>query len=756
MSARIAAMQDQLQLGQVSKIIRKLTDKPFKQLDLSFMRDKTGKFLEKPRHVHAALISHFREWHASPSELDPAAQALHLDPHFLDSLMALSAPTLLHPDSTIPHDLQKQLIASLRRPLPPGVTEQMTEAICSPVSYSSFVSAIQCQPSGKAPGPSGLTANMLKSWPESLLRLAHSLIQTLWSRGVVPGWWGDRLLCLAPKASAEFTLDNLRPISLFEVLRKTWLGIICRRISAIWDAHSLLAPSQHGFRNHRGTETALLRLIALLESAEPHELFHFTFWDIKRAFDSVARLLKRLAWYRMGARGRPLNLIMSLDEIGRAFPWSPHMMHRIHHQNTSPYKKAAHLIKNSSALGFLPERGIGQGDTLSTFTWNAVFDILLHLLTVHDLAYADDLSSISSVRGEHMHKMDLVSAYCSFTGLSPAIHKIQSILVSSGIIPELLPLTIRNSSWSPVLPDMSLPLDSKYLGVCLPLQTGPVINDPACKAEERRLHSLLARIMTKHASPGGMILLITLQIIPRVIYRASRASWSLAQCFRFDRILSMAYRKILSLGSTFPEALLYLPKTMHGMGLRRFSDSVQIQKWNMFHRLASLGDTHLEAASSLFTNMANGLAVTPPPHYYLSSLAKWLEAIDIVPAPPRPPPSLHLPQYLAPIAPAIRCFPLHAIFTDGSLVNSGDTVRSITTSNFDKKNTSLGAAAIVLMADRNSWRRVPPIVFRIAVTACRFPGINAYVMEVAGSTLCPLSSPNPPHPPDLHRLSIGN
>jgi hypothetical protein len=504
MNARIAAMQDQLQLGQVSKIIRKLTDKPFKQLDLSFMRDKDGKFLEKPRQVHAALVSHFREWHASPSELDPAAQALHFDPLFLDRMMAPNAPTVLHQDSKIPADLQQQLIASLRRPLPGGVLEQMTEAICSPVSYASFVSAIQCQPSGKAPGPSGLTANMLKSWPESLLRLAHSLIQTLWSRGVVPGWWGDRLLCLAPKASAEFTLDNLRPISLFEVLRKTWLGIICRRISAIWDAHSLLAPSQHGFRNRRGTETALLRLIALLESAEPHEIFHLTFWDIKRAFDSVARLLKRLAWYRMGARGRSLDLIMSLNEIGRAFPWSPHMMHRIHRQNSSLLKKAAHLVKNSSDLGFLPERGIGQGDTLSTFTWNSVFDILLFLLTVLDLAYADDLSSITSAREEHTRKMDLVSAFCSFTGLSPAIHKIQSILVSSGIIPQLLSLSIYNSSWCPVFPDLSIPIDTKYLGVCLPLHTGPIRNDPACKAEERRLRSLLARIMTKHASPGGM------------------------------------------------------------------------------------------------------------------------------------------------------------------------------------------------------------------------------------------------------------
>jgi hypothetical protein len=81
-----------------------------------------------------------------------------------------------------------------------------------------------------------------------------------------------------------------------------------------------------------------------------------------------------------------------------------------------------------------------------------------------------------------------------------------------------------------------------------------------------------------------IMMLIAQQIIPKILYRASRASWLLPQCKKFDKIVSTAYRRILSLGHTFPEALIYLPKNMHGLDISRFSyNKIQIHKWNMFH-----------------------------------------------------------------------------------------------------------------------------------------------------------------------------
>ena len=241
--------------------------------------------------------------------MDPTAHKLHTDPSYPAHLLGVSAPQSLHPESRIPQPFQDIILTSLRRPLPEGFASAMNRAVSDPVSITAFKAAIRCQPSGKAPGPSGLTANMIKAWPESTIKMAHSLIQTLWHRGSIPGWWGDRLLCLAPKSSDDFTLDNLRPISLFEVLRKIWLGIISHRITAVWDSHNILHDSQHGFRSSRhGTETALVQLISDFESADEGEELYLTSWDIQRAFDSIARYLKELAWARMGLTGDPLRL----------------------------------------------------------------------------------------------------------------------------------------------------------------------------------------------------------------------------------------------------------------------------------------------------------------------------------------------------------------------------------------------------------------------------------------------------------------
>jgi hypothetical protein len=123
------------------------------------------------------------------------------------------------------------------------------------------------------------------------------------------------------------------------------------------------------------------------------------------------------------------------------------------------------------------------------------------MLSEKDLAYADDLDTISITKEEHTRKMDIVSAFCTFTGLLPAAHKIQSFFMQMGQIPILLPLPIRNYSWVPVPSDISKPIDSKYLGVRVPLTLGPIVNDPAARDEAIRLRGLLKRIQTKHAPP---------------------------------------------------------------------------------------------------------------------------------------------------------------------------------------------------------------------------------------------------------------
>jgi len=74
---------------------------------------------------------------------------------------------------------------------------------------------------------------------------------------------------LCPKANiALATVDDLRPISLLKTTRKIWMGIIVRRIVAVWEADNVLAEGQYGFRNNRGCEAPTLQVLNALEEAE--------------------------------------------------------------------------------------------------------------------------------------------------------------------------------------------------------------------------------------------------------------------------------------------------------------------------------------------------------------------------------------------------------------------------------------------------------------------------------------------------------
>ena len=79
------------------------------------------------------------------------------------------------------------------------------------------------------------------------------------------------------------------------------------------------------------------------------------------------------------------------------------------------------------SLGFRPDRGVTQGDTMATIIWVAIFDILLCWLDTSDdstdLAYADDIFNVTNNLSSTQRKADRISSFCAFTGLQLAFVK---------------------------------------------------------------------------------------------------------------------------------------------------------------------------------------------------------------------------------------------------------------------------------------------------------------------------------------------
>jgi hypothetical protein len=170
----------------------------------------------------------------------------------------------------------------------------------------------------------------------------------------------------------------MRPISLYEILRKAWTTIIAKRIHQLWHDMDLLHKSQHGYRLDNGTPMALHTIINEIEDAKHSKKTKaLTFWDIKRAFDSIPRNIQRLAWVRLGVPHDIAEWFVGLDDGGLSFISSPFYHQKKNLRSPDELKaKPGHFI-TATDLSFSAERGIGQGESASSLMWTALYDILL-------------------------------------------------------------------------------------------------------------------------------------------------------------------------------------------------------------------------------------------------------------------------------------------------------------------------------------------------------------------------------------------
>ena len=99
-------------------------------------------------------------------------------------------------------------------------------------------------------------------------------------------------------------MEDFRPLGLVDTFRKLWSMLIVKRIQRVCEeagvAHTEqqedhTQSAQHGFRAHRGTDTALSQLVNAMEQAEQMDTsIGISPFDIRRAFDSVSKGLIHL------------------------------------------------------------------------------------------------------------------------------------------------------------------------------------------------------------------------------------------------------------------------------------------------------------------------------------------------------------------------------------------------------------------------------------------------------------------------------
>ena len=479
---------------QLGTLIELLTYDPKRDLDLQTLPCPTRGQVVDHYENQRTLNKYFHDWHAIPPDLDPAAHHLAHKPLWWTTLLQYDAEDdankPLHPDSSIPTALQDGLRKVCAKKVSIEVQNTVEDAIYADITYEQFNEALKHIKTDSAPGPSNATANMIKAWPEETRAFVYRHMVNIWKSRTIPSWFKDKILKLAPKVSGNSSLENMRPISLYEIVRKVWTTIVAKRINHVWHTEGILHRAQYGYQLDNGVQMALFNTMNEVEGAyKRQQRKYITFWDIRRAFDSIPRNLQRLAWMRLGVPEDVSDWFVNLDNEGSTFIATP-----LYDQNkklSTPeemLKGAPHVATlrddntSESDLAFHPERGIGQGESASSLMWTALYDILLEWidpanrqlhaaenLTYSDEdvrntkmnAYADDLCTITSgQRAGMMQQLQAtwLSAFCAFTGLVMHPKKIKPTIV--GPIPTFfLPhIRVYDHGWNaidcPMLPEL--------------------------------------------------------------------------------------------------------------------------------------------------------------------------------------------------------------------------------------------------------------------------------------------------------------
>ena len=182
-------------------------------------------------------------------------------------------------------DVRTQTRAVLQNSATAGFDPCMTECL----TLRELEEALKKMKQKKAPGPDGITNEMLKHLGPGAKRTLLRIYNQSWSTGTVPTIWKEAVIRPIPKKGKDKRdPSSYRPISLLSCVGKLLERIINKRLIWHLESNSVLASTQTGYRQFRSTEDQLALLTQEIEDAfQEKKKVLAVFFDLSKAFDKV-------------------------------------------------------------------------------------------------------------------------------------------------------------------------------------------------------------------------------------------------------------------------------------------------------------------------------------------------------------------------------------------------------------------------------------------------------------------------------------
>jgi len=156
------------------------------------------------------------------------------------------------------------------------------------ISRTEIEKAVKQMRNNKAPGPTGITAEMIKALNELGVDWLHKILNEFLTDERIPGdLQNSEIVTIYKQKGDALECGNYRGIKLLEIALKAYERVIERRIRETVHIHS----NQFGFMPGRGTTDPIFILRQVQEKIlEGNRKRYWTFVDLEKAFDRVPRV----------------------------------------------------------------------------------------------------------------------------------------------------------------------------------------------------------------------------------------------------------------------------------------------------------------------------------------------------------------------------------------------------------------------------------------------------------------------------------
>ena len=251
--------------------------------------------------------------------------------------------------------------------------ENIPELMTQNISMAELKKAIKKLKKKKAPGPDGITNEMIMHLPGESLQKLLDIFNLTWQKGDVPQQWKEAtMIPILKRGKNKSKPLSYRPISLTSCVCKTMERIVNERMQWYLEKESILTPEQAGFRQYRSTEDQTTHLAQVIEDAfQAKKVVLTCFIDLQKAFDKVWKEGLILKMLNSGIRGNMLR-------------WTKSYLHN---------RRARVLVNGHMGRKILLRQGVPQGGVLSpTLFILFINDVVKELPKgVKAALYADDL-----------------------------------------------------------------------------------------------------------------------------------------------------------------------------------------------------------------------------------------------------------------------------------------------------------------------------------------------------------------------------